>query len=293
MAYISFVGSDTVSSRGADRVSREAPVEASYCACAVMEDDVLVTADVIEDERTKAASRLRGDSTVISYAGALIKADDGSKIGTLCVVDDRRRALTPQQVDLLRGLARQAMNLVALRHAQRELAQALERMTVLATTDELTGCLNRRAFMEQAEGLRKLAARSHGTLSLAIIDLDHFKRINDTHGHAAGDEVLRRVGKALRDRFCSTDKVGRIGGEELGLVLPLTAGDDALRLVDALRQSIGALGMNLPGGAPRVTCSAGVAELRAGEESVQTAFRRADLALYAAKAAGRDQLRLG
>ena len=290
MAFVSFVGTERVWSHGSGYSGSSTPREESFCSRALLEEEMLVTADVRTDERTRAIAARRQDTSVVSYAGALVKTDDGRKLGTLCVMDTHPRELSVEQQRLLRGLARQVMNLVELRRAKRELTDALQRMTVLATTDELTGCLSRRAFFEQGEDLRRLVARTDGAMSIALVDLDHFKRINDTHGHAAGDEVLRRVGQALRARLRSTDKVGRIGGEELALALPFTALDAAVSLVDELRQAIAGMTIGGPSGPLRVTCSIGVAAVRADDASLEAPLGRADAALYAAKASGRDRV---
>ena len=258
--------------------------ETSYCSAALLEDDMLVANDVHVDERTRAIAARREDSKIVTYAGALIKTDDGRKLGTLCITDEVKRELHAEQLDLLRGLARQAMNLLSLREAKRDLTAALDSMTRLATVDDLTGLLNRRAFMHEAEKLQKLVRRQQGSLCIAIIDIDHFKRINDQHGHAAGDAVLRSVAQALRGGLRESDLVGRIGGEEFAIVLPFTSLRDALRRLQQLRQSMAAL---LSDGL-RVTISGGVSEFGGGP--VGDALKHADAALYRAKSAGRNRI---
>ncbi|MBV8500803.1 MAG: sensor domain-containing diguanylate cyclase [Paucibacter sp.] len=258
--------------------------EESYCSAALHEDDVLVAEDVHLDERTRGIAARRGDSKIVTYAGALIKTDDGRKLGTLCITDDVKRELSAEQLDLLRGLARQAMNLLSLRQAKKDLTAALDSMTRLATIDDLTGLLNRRAFFHEAEKLQKLVGRQQGEVCIAIVDVDHFKRINDQHGHAAGDAVLRKVAQALRGGLRESDLVGRIGGEEFAIVLPFAPLQDAVWRVQQLRMEVAAL---ISDGL-RVTISGGVSELGGGP--VGDALRRADAALYRAKSAGRNQI---
>jgi diguanylate cyclase (GGDEF)-like protein len=258
--------------------------EESYCSAALHEDDMLVAEDVFRDERTRAIAERRVDSKIVTYAGALIKTEDGRKLGTLCITDDVKRPLNAEQLQLLRGLARQAMNLLSLRQAKKDLTAALETMTRLATVDDLTGLHNRRAFLQETERLHKLVARQHGELCVAIIDVDHFKKVNDQHGHDAGDAVLRNVAQALRSGLRESDLVGRIGGEEFAVLMPFTHAEGALKRLQQLRQNVAALISN----GVRVTISGGVAELSGGD--VGGALKRADAALYRAKAAGRNRI---
>lgn len=267
-----------------------APIQAqeeTYCAAALHEDDVLVAEDVHEDERTRAIALRRHESKIVTYAAALIKTDDGRKLGTLCITDEKRRQLSPEQLRLLRGLARQVMNLLSLRQTKIDLTKALDKMTRLATIDDLTGLLNRRAFFDETERLRKLVLRREGSLCVAIIDIDHFKRVNDDHGHAAGDAVLKAVAKTLREGLRDSDLVGRIGGEEFAIAMPFTRLQDAIGRLQQLRQGV-ALQKAVDG--IRVTLSGGIGELCADEETVVQALKRADGALYRAKAGGRNQI---
>lgn len=273
-------------------LSPSSPRDETFCTAAMREDEVLVAEDVRLDVRTQAIAARRGDGAIVTYAGALLKTEDGTKIGTLCVTDSVRRPISDAQVQLLRGLARQVMSLVSLRKTQRELTEALAKMTRLATTDDLTGLLNRRAFSEEAEGLRSLVLRQEGVLSVVVVDIDHFKKVNDHHGHAAGDAVLQEVGRRLRAGLRSTDRIGRIGGEEFAIALPFTGQDAAMQLMRHLRVQVSQHPVWVDGVAIPVTFSGGVAELHgrgAVADAVADAVRRADQALYRSKAAGRDQ----
>ena len=272
--------------RGA-RVSRDL----AFCSALLdADEDTLVTSDVRRDPRTQAIADRQPDSPLMTYAGVLLKADDGRKLGTLCVTDQVERALDAEQIELLRGLARQAMNLVSLRAAKRELTEALAQMTRLARTDGLTGLLNRRAFYEEAEALRQLVLRQRGALSLIVLDIDHFKRINDSLGHAAGDAVLGELGRLLQAELRVTDRVGRIGGEEFAIAMPFTTPQAAALRIERLRQRIAE--HLIAHGEERiaVTVSGGVAELQAAAPNIDDALRRADEALYRAKAAGRNRI---
>lgn len=163
----------------------------------------------------------------------------------------------------------------------------------LATVDGLTGVFNRRAFMEQGEQMLALARRYDWPLAVLMLDADYFKKVNDSYGHHVGDQLLRllaeRVGAALR----STDILGRLGGEEFGLVLPETGAQGAAELGQRLLRVVREASLPLEdGGVLRFTVSIGGATLEAGDGCLDDLFRRADACLYQAKDGGRDRLEL-
>ena len=175
-------------------------------------------------------------------------------------------------------------------HRQRsELAQALQRIQALATCDELTGLTNRRAAMERMQ--QELAVRGRGAplMSVALIDLDHFKRINDSHGHAAGDAVLRRFADCARDAVRVGDTMSRWGGEEFLLVMPATATAEAMATMARLRERLRQQRFAEIAPEMAVSFSAGVAECM-GPADLEAAIERADGAMYAAKNGGRDRV---
>jgi len=180
---------------------------------------------------------------------------------------------------------------------QRRLAEADARVRDLASTDEVTGLRNRRHVLER---LREEVARSHRygrPLSCILFDVDHFKRVNDTLGHAAGDVVLQAVSQAVLEECRSMDVVARYGGDEFLILLPETDGAAAAALADRLRRSVATLAVMHGGRALGVTASFGVAALDGrGDESPDEPdelLRRADQALYAAKRQGRDAVAPG
>jgi len=158
-----------------------------------------------------------------------------------------------------------------------------------ANTDFLTGLMSRKAWWLQAERYCAQALRTRRPLTLLLLDIDHFKRINDTHGHVAGDAVLRHFGLLATATLRTGDHVGRVGGEEFGVLFPDMRGDAVLdvaaRLLDSVRRTPCAHG----GSTISYTFSAGVAEWVPGE-NLQVFFERADRKLYAAKAAGRNRI---
>ncbi len=168
-----------------------------------------------------------------------------------------------------------------VRRPAREHSQALRR---LALQDSLTGAVNRRGFMDRLAQVQHQQA----LLSLVMIDIDHFKGINDRHGHAAGDGVLREVAARLRRQMRCADLLGRLGGEEFALLLPATDLAGAQTQAELARQALRREPMAIAG---TVTASFGVAQWD-GSESAADWLHRADLALYEAKRRGRDQVSL-
>ncbi len=164
-----------------------------------------------------------------------------------------------------------------------------DEMTRLAQTDPLTGLPNRRAALAQLEHCIAAARASGAPLTVAFLDLDHFKRINDLHGHECGDRVLRHVAHALRGAFRSADHVARMGGEEFLVILPGADPDHARLRVDTLRAVLSSTGIVLDKPGLAVTLSTGISALRADDAGVDALLQRADTAMYAAKHAGRDR----
>jgi diguanylate cyclase (GGDEF)-like protein len=171
-----------------------------------------------------------------------------------------------------------------------ELQQALARMRDQASTDELTGLANRRAFMALGAAAVDQAQRYQRSLSLLLVDIDHFKRINDTHGHAAGDAALRAVADALRSVSRTADTAGRLGGEEFALLLPETTAAEGVVLAERLRSAVTELAVQHGGVTIAFTCSIGVAEQGSTTDSMNALLNAADAAMYRAKAEGRDRV---
>ncbi len=180
------------------------------------------------------------------------------------------------------------------RHVQQkaDMAEAIEQLHHLATRDGLTGLVNRRHMMTQLADEQQRQARSQRACCVALLDIDHFKRINDTHGHQMGDSVLISFARQAVEVLPGPDAVCRWGGEEFLVLMPEVALPEARSAIERLLRRID---ITLPprddGQAWRVTLSAGLAEAQAGEP-LSRAIERADAALYRAKQAGRDRLEL-
>jgi diguanylate cyclase (GGDEF)-like protein/PAS domain S-box-containing protein len=172
-----------------------------------------------------------------------------------------------------------------LGEAQERVEKQNEELVRLATRDVLTGCLNRRAFHEQITTLFAMARRHHTAVSVVMVDVDHFKSINDNHGHARGDDVLREVGKRLRESTRSSDIVCRYGGEEFCILLPHTNLDAAVGVAEALRQALG----DTKVADLVVTASVGVSSTDLGSTVPDKVVEQADEALYYSKRTGRNR----
>lgn len=197
--------------------------------------------------------------------------------------------MEPRLVGTVRDLA--APELLGVVQDITDRKELERRLAQEARTDALTGCANRRAFLEAAEAEFARVQRYGGDLSLLMLDLDHFKFINDDRGHPAGDEALREVARLCLGALRSQDVIARIGGEEFAVLLPETGPQEAAEVAERLRTALKEAEVRLPGGPPvRITTSVGVAALEAGDPGVEVVIQRADRALYDAKAAGRDRV---
>lgn len=164
-----------------------------------------------------------------------------------------------------------------------------EELHRLATTDPLTGILDRRRYLELSDQELKRASRYHKEVAIVMIDIDHFKEVNDRHGHAAGDEVLRQFANTCRAALREQDLFGRLGGEEFALTLPETNAGDAREVADRLRQAVHERPARTERGEVSVTVSIGITQGIQGDD-MDTALRRADRAMYRAKSGGRDRI---
>ena len=254
----------------------EAPREFSLCAHAIESDEPFIVADTHADPRFRTLPLVVEPPYVRSYIGVPLRTPAGCRIGTLCVMDTEVRQPELEQIGILTDLAALVIDELELR--------------LVATTDGLTGALSRRAFL--ATAARDLArVRGHGgDLSCILLDLDHFKRINDTHGHAAGDRALQEVVLLLKSGLRKEDYVGRLGGEEFAVVMPDADSAIACDIGERLRQRVMNAWLPIPVGEIRLTVSVGVATLTPEDASIEELLRRSDQALYTAKASGRNRL---
>lgn len=243
---------------------------------------------------------------------ATFTSDSGSTDGVRRIVSYERLERYPLTVLVSRGeadvlmpyrerrnillIACSALSAVVLvltavvHRAQRALQHTQERMQRLALVDDLTHIMNRRAFIDQARREFARALRGQRSVSVLVLDLDHFKQVNDNHGHLVGDQVLRECSAAWRAVLRQQDLIGRMGGEEFCLLLPELDARDAALVAERLRRLTLELVFQGQGGPFHVSVSIGVADRGAADTDWEQPYDRADKALYRAKAQGRNQV---
>lgn len=246
------------------------PREDAFCDQTIRGRRALAVEDATQDPRFASNPYVCSAAHIRSYLGVPLTSPDGYNIGALCVFDTEPRSFSAGDIDVLSNFAKIVMSQFELR--------------LIARQDSLTGTLTRRAFLERLD--RALADDEES--SLLMLDLDHFKKVNDSHGHSAGDLVLRRVSECLMANLRNLDSVGRLGGEEFGILLSGVPETEALFIAERLRCAISDLEFPEMGGF-RQTISIGVASRR-GDTSQSKWLARADEALYNAKHAGRNTL---
>lgn len=256
----------------------ETPRQIAFCNQTIAAADGLAVEDALADPRFAATPLVTGDPRIRSYLGAPLRTPDGYQIGALCVISDEIRQFTSEDREIIGRFSDIVVSQMALRQ--------------IASEDSLTGMLTRRAFDQAAIDAIVSHRRSGSAAAVAVFDIDHFKQINDVHGHASGDTVLAAVARALKIAVAETapgtaGAIGRLGGEEFGVLLHPQQPENAIAVAQALRAAVAAT--KVPG-LPAVTVSVGVAHIHAGIETLQNWMLAADSALYAAKAQGRNRL---
>ncbi|WP_176591587.1 sensor domain-containing diguanylate cyclase [Sphingobium sp. EM0848] len=253
----------------------ETPRDIAFCDYTIRQRAPMIVTDAHADARFCDNPYVIGDPNIRSYAGIPLETPDGYNIGSLCAIDIVPRQFDPGQIAILQNLA-------ALVVEQLELRRIAER-------DHLTGALTRRAFLGEMNRAIALFERHQRPASLLLFDIDHFKQINDNHGHPAGDQVIRGIARLCTGLQRPSDSLGRLGGEEFGILLPETGQEDAARAAQRFCETIAAT--EIPGTPPlRVTVSFGVAELRSDWPTCESWLAVADMALYEAKRSGRNRV---
>jgi diguanylate cyclase (GGDEF)-like protein len=284
----------------------ETPREDAFCAHAIMTpDSVMVVQDALADPRFADNPLVLGDPKIRFYAGAPLVTPSGEALGTLCVIDAEPREITAAQAEALRIMAAEVVSQLELRRSiltleaavveqesyvdelresNRDLEEAGSHLIAAAMTDALTGLPNRRALQEKLESEHQ-RARRHGTeLAIVMIDIDHFKDINDALGHQAGDAALAIVARLLKQELRADDTIARYGGEEFLAILPSTSLEGGLVMAERFRRTIERAAWDFRA----LTISAGVSSGRAGAVSTDNLVRFADDALGRAKKSGRN-----
>ncbi|MFK8250716.1 sensor domain-containing diguanylate cyclase [Ancylobacter terrae] len=284
VSFISFIDAEHqwMKAISSDAVPTSFPRRMSICNMMVGTGVPLVIGDLRSD------ARLDGHPAVAHlawrfYAGVPLVAGNREVIGSLCVLREEAGATQDFDIQPLTELAAIAIDAIDLRQRNSELER-------LSQIDGLTGIANRRGFDDALDRAVRRARRTGEPLSLLLVDIDHFKGLNDTLGHPAGDAALRRMGVVLREIVHRPyDTVARYGGEEFAVILPDTDADGASHIGETLRMAVAAAALAHP--APvEVTVSLGCATLAGDAVGPVELVAQADAALYRAKRAGRNRL---
>lgn len=271
----------------------------SFCAQANLSDFAFAVSDVRTEAHFSSDPAVEGPPHVVFFAGAPLRDPEGKRFGSLCLVDSRPHEFSEEKLRLLESFAGIVSQDIcvrsAARYAVRDLIEAEHDKCGLfdmAMTDPLTKALNRRAFYRFAEREVLRAGRHGKPVSAMLFDIDHFKQVNDVHGHSVGDEVLTRLVECVTRSVRDEDLLGRIGGEEFAMVLPETEPLRAVILANRIRESVSELHFAGKTGPFRITISIGISEPGFADLDILPALERADSALYQAKQKGRNRVEL-
>ena len=250
------------------------PREHSFCTYTIQSRQPLTVPDTLLDQRFATYPSVTGEPFIRSYLGVPLASPDGYNLGSLCALDTKPRTFEVSQVEVLKSFAALVTDELELRR--------------IAQFDSLTGAETRRSFLlEMAKAISKYK-RNRTAAALLAMDIDHFKGVNDSFGHPFGDSVLREVSHVIQSQLRSGDVLGRLGGEEFGILLSDCTPDSALQSAERFRQSLQQVSFAQQP-ALRVTASFGVCSLSEGELSSELWLARADEALYKSKQNGRDR----
>ena len=249
----------------------------SFCTHAIEKNQPLIVNDATKDHRFKHSPLVTGEPNFCFYAGIPLKSPNGYNLGTLCVIDHQPRNPTLENIEILRDLARLVVDEIELR--------------ALASLDCLTGLHRRNSFMNFAEIELQRSLRYGSNFSILIFDIDHFKSINDTYGHAAGDLVLQKIADICKQSLRSIDVVGRFGGDEFVILLPETDFKDASVIAERLRHQFESQQLEEGEDVIRFTTSFGIADRVSTETNeINAILNEADDWLYEAKTNGRNRV---
>jgi diguanylate cyclase (GGDEF)-like protein len=271
------------------------PRDDSFCGHAILADEPLVVEDALSDDRFVDNPFVTSGPRIRAYAGQPIRVGAGHRVGTLCVVDTRPRPFSEHELQNLRDLAAIVEDEIQrgmLHEIRTELLSQRDELERKAMIDALTRIWNRGAIMEILQ--REIARARRGTpVSLAMIDADHFKLVNDTYGHPVGDQVLAELAQRTRRAVRDCDEVGRYGGEEFIVLLSGCDARFAHIAGERIRAAVARDPFTTTAGPLEVSVSIGMATFTSGHHtSSDDLIADCDRALYAAKAGGRNRVEM-
>jgi diguanylate cyclase len=252
------------------------PAHDALCRLVVDGAQAVICPDATKDPRFEHSSFVKGDQPVRFYASVPLRArDDGAVVGTLCAFDTVARDLGDEQIDLLRDLAEQVVSQIEFGRLAIDLGH-------LATHDPLTGAVNRLLLNDRLKQALARRKRRGGEVLIALVDVDNFKRLNDTHGHATGDTILTAVANRLARGLRGEDTVARLGGDEFAVITELPEGaEGAAQIVGRIEETVAD---PIPHAGRKIELSVSVgAALAQPNDDAATALARADRAMYARK----------
>lgn len=247
----------------------------SFCTHTIQNEQPLIVQETLDDPRFRHNPYVTGEPFVRSYAGIPLKIPDGYQIGSLCIIDTTPREFSASEIELLQQFAKSVLSEFELRRT--------------AATDYLTKALSRRGWQECATSQFRLSMQDKAPLSLAILDIDRFRWINERFGHSAGDQVLVTLADVCMETIRDYDFFGRLGGEEFAILLPDSGVDAAHEIAESLRIACEKIEHRLSE-TVTATVSAGVTEMMPGDKDIWALVDRADLALCEAKRSGRNRV---
>jgi diguanylate cyclase len=271
---------------------QELPRETAFCAHTILRDEVLEVTDALRDARFADNPLVTGSLGIRFYAGAPICLADGTRVGALCVIDRKPRRLTDQQLEILRDLAQTAAAALEGRRAVQKLSEASGEMHYHATHDALTGLVNRSEFEARLRRVLQKAAEDRSQHALLYIDIDQFKLVNDSCGHAIGDQLLQQVGQLFANAIRTRDTLARLGGDEFAIILEHCSAEQAQRVAQQIGEAMSAFRFTHDDRFVRVSASIGLVPVDDRWTNTAAIMQAADASCYAAKEGGRNRVHL-
>jgi diguanylate cyclase len=264
----------------------------AFCAHTILQDDVMEIQDAMCDPRFLDNPYVVGSPGIRFYAGVPVLLEDGSCVGSLCVIDRKPRKLTSEQRDILRQLAQAAAGALEGRRAIHQLRETSGEMHYHATHDALTGLVNRSEFESRLRRVLQKAGEDRSEHALLYIDIDQFKLVNDSCGHAIGDQLLQQVGKLFADAIRTRDTLARLGGDEFAIILEHCSADQAQRVAQQICDAMASFRFVHDERNFRIGASIGLVPVDVRWTTTAAIMQAADASCYAAKEAGRNRVHL-